>query len=95
MDNKTLIKQLANRTGRSTKEVENLLEGFISIIKECGADMDTVAIPGFGAFEPRKRLERINIHPSTGKHILIPPKVTLTFKMSAVLKQRLREIDIK
>lgn len=90
MDNRTLVRQLAERTGRTHKEVENLLDGFITIIKERCADMDTVAIPGFGAFEPRKRLERINVHPTTGKRILIPPKVTLSFKTSAVLKQKLR-----
>lgn len=95
MDNRTLIKQLALRTGRSTKEVENLLEGFISIVKERGADMDSIAIPGFGVFEPKKRLERINVHPATGKRILIPPKISLTFKMSAVLKQKLREVEVK
>lgn len=91
MDTKQLIRALADRSGRSSKDTEVLLSGFVTVIKNQCSDMDTVSIPGFGSFEPRKRLEKITVHPSTGKRILIPPKVALTFKMSAVLKKQLRE----
>lgn len=90
MDTKQLIKNISGKTGRSVDETEKQLDALINVFKERCAEEDSIAIPGFGTFEPRKRQERINIHPSSGKRILIPPKVVLTFKMSAIMKQKLR-----
>lgn len=90
MDTKQFIRQLSERTGRSAQEVETLIDGLSEIIKDRCSNMDSIAIPGFGTFEPRKRVERVNVHPTTGKKILIPPKISLSFKMSAVLKNKLR-----
>ena len=86
MDNKSLKKIISDEIGKTGNEVDLL------ITDRC-ADMDSIAVPGFGLFEPRKRLERVNVHPSTGKRILIPPKITLTFKTSAVMKQRLKDTN--
>lgn len=93
MDNKALIQKLSEKLDKPQKDISMLIDGFVEIIKEACSDMDTVAIPGFGNFEPKKRAERVNVHPSTGKKILIPPKVVLNFKMSAVMKQKLRDIQ--
>lgn len=90
MDTKQLVKNLSENTGETTQVLDSFIDSLVSVIRDRCCDMDSVAIPGFGTFEPRKRLERITIHPSTGKRILIPPKVSLTFKMSAVLKQKLK-----
>lgn len=91
MDTKQLIRALADRSGRSSKETEIMLNGFITVVKKQCSEMDTISIPGFGSLEPRKRMEKITVHPSTGKRILIPPKVVLIFKMSAILKKQFRD----
>ncbi len=51
-------------------------------------DGNTVAIQGFGTFEVRKKLERISINPATQQRMLIPPKLVLTYKPSAILKRK-------
>ena len=93
MDNKSLKKIISDEISKTGNEVDLLITGLINVIKDRCADMDSIAVPGFGLFEPRKRLERVNVHPSTGKRILIPPKITLTFKTSAVMKQRLKDTN--
>lgn len=90
MDNKTLTEILAKRLNRKPEDIEKLLEAFIATVKSRCGDLDSVAIPGFGTFEAKKRLERVSINPATGKRMLIPPKVTLSFKPSALLKNKLR-----
>ena len=90
MDNKSLVETLAKRLNRSQSDVEKLLEAFIAAVKGRCGDLDSVAIPGFGTFEAKKRLERISLNPATGKRMLIPPKITLSFKPSALLKNKLR-----
>jgi nucleoid DNA-binding protein len=52
--------------------------------------MDSVFVPSFGTFEPKKRNERVMIHPSSGRRMLVPPKVALSFKVSKVLKSKLK-----
>ena len=90
MDNKTLTEILAKRLNRKPEDIEKLLEAFIATVKNRCGDLDSVAIPGFGTFEAKKRLERVSINPATGKRMLIPPKVIVSFKPSALLKNKLR-----
>ena len=90
MDNKALTEILAKRLNRKPEDIEKLLEAFIATVKNRCGDLDSVAIPGFGTFEAKKRLERVSINPATGKRMLIPPKVTLSFKPRKKKKNKLR-----
>lgn len=91
MDNKTLIDRIAQGTGRSREEVQSMMDTLTKLVGAAGADMDTVSIPSFGQFEPRKREERTATHPSSGARLLLPPKIVLSFKPSALLKTKIRE----
>lgn len=90
MDNKALVEILSKRMNRNPEDVERLLDAFISAVRSRCGELDSVAIPGFGTFESKKRLERVSVNPATGKRMLIPPKITLSFKPSALLKNKLR-----
>jgi len=90
MDTKTLIEQIAIRTNRNIEDTTALMDGFTAITREICCNMDTLAVPGFGSFETKERAERITVHPGTGKRLLIPPKITLRFKPSALLKQKMK-----
>lgn len=91
MDNKAFTTELATRMNRSTKDVSALIDGLVTVIKNKSDEMDSIAIPSFGSFEPKKRLERVVNNPATGKKMLIPPKISLSFKVSNILKNKMRE----
>lgn len=93
MDNTKLVDLLSERLGCEKKDAASMLDAFTHIVEERCSDMDIIALPGFGSFEPKMRKERIVVMPSTGKKMLVPPKISLTFKPSAILKQRLRESE--
>ena len=93
MDNRTLIDILSKKLDTSRETVGMLMDGLADCLGEAGARLDSVVIPSFGVFEPKKRLERIALHPANGKKLLVPPKVTLTFKPAAVLKQSVNKLD--
>lgn len=93
MDNKIIIEILSKRLGQNKAEIGNLLEGLTQVVKERCSELDAVAIPGFGSLETKKRIERIAVHPSTGKRMLIPPKISVGFKPSALLKQKLKNVS--
>lgn len=90
MDNKKLVETVAANLGRSTDDVSKLLEAFAGVLSTRCGEMDSVIVPGFGTFEPKKRNERVMVHPSTGRRMLVPPKIVVGFKVSNVLKTKLK-----
>ena len=91
MDTKTLVNILSDNLGREPEDVEVLIRSISEILASAVKHGDMVAVPGFGTFEPKMREERVATHPSTGKKILVPPKLSMVFKPSAILKQRVRK----
>ena len=90
MDNKQLVEIVAESLGRSTTDIDKLLEALAGTMRTRCSEMDSVVVPSFGTFEPKKRNERVMVNPSTGKRMLVPPKVVLGFKVSKVLKAKLK-----
>lgn len=90
MDTKRLTEMLSKELEISKEEVDTLIEGLASVVGECASNLDTVNLSGFGSFEPRKRLERVAVHPASGKCLLVPPKIVLSFRPSTSLKQKIR-----
>lgn len=90
MDYKQLRRQLCQLTGRSQADIDALTEGLALIIRESCADMDAVAIPTFGTFQPVKHLEEEITDLSTGKKMLVPPEIILEFHPAAVLQKRMK-----
>ncbi|MDE5793604.1 MAG: HU family DNA-binding protein [Muribaculaceae bacterium] len=90
MDHKTFIEILSKKINAGKDETSDMIGALCHVLTEAALEGDTVTFPGFGSFEPHKRIERIAKHPSNGKRMLIPPKITLTFKPSTLLKQKVR-----
>lgn len=90
MDNKSFLENIVRSSELDKETCVSLIESFCGIMEETIASGDSISVPSFGNFEPRKRNERVMSHPSQpGKKILVPPKVVLSFKPSAVLKNRI------
>ena len=90
MNNKEFISELSRRFVYTNKDTTQLVSSVISIMTQKMQDGNTVAIQGFGTFEVRKKLERISINPATQQRMLIPPKLVLTYKPSAILKEKFK-----
>ncbi|MBR5002002.1 MAG: HU family DNA-binding protein [Bacteroidaceae bacterium] len=90
MEHKEVVKRMQQRLDCSKEEVESMLDAFCNIIVERCQQMDTIMIQGLGTFEARKKMERISVNPSTGKRMLIPPKITMVFKPSNAIKTQLK-----
>ena len=90
MNNKEFISELSRRFVYTNKDTTQLVSSVISIMTQQLQDGNTVAIQGFGTFEVRKKLERTSINPATQQRMLIPPKLVLTYKPSAILKEKFK-----
>lgn len=91
MDTKVLIESVAKTLDRQPKDISALLTGMTNVIRDHLSEMDSVAIPGFGEFEPIKHEEEIQPDLSTGKLMLLPPTITVEFHPSSLLRRKLSE----
>ena len=83
MTNKEFIAELAKRTETSSKDCQQLVEKLIEIMADALDDGDTINVQGFGSFETKKKTERVIVNPA--------PKLTVGFKPSTVLKEKIRK----
>lgn len=90
MNNKDFITELANKSGYSAEDVQQMVDIVIETMGDLFLEDDSVLIPNFGTFEVKKKMERIMVNPSTGQRMLIPPKLVLNFKPNVGWKERVK-----
>lgn len=91
MNNKEFITMMAARTGLKLTEVQSMMDTVVASMGEHFMEGDTVQLPNFGAFEVKKKLERVMVNPATGQRMLVPPKLVLSFKPSPTWKEKIKE----
>ena len=90
MNNKEFVAELAQQTGYSQDDTQKLVRKVIDAMITEFEDGEVVAIPNFGTFEVKKRMERVVVNPTTKKRQLVPPKLVLEFRPVAAVKEKLK-----
>lgn len=90
MTNKEFLEHIASKNGRTPKDVDNLLKSLASVVSECLYEGSEVTFPGLGTFIAKVHDEHIEID-STGKKILFPPEVKISFQCANTLINRMNE----
>lgn len=90
MNNKEFITELSQRSGYSLDQTQKLVMQVIASMASNFDEGENVFVSGFGTFEVKERSERIMVNPSTGQRMLVPPKMVLSFKPVASVKQKLK-----
>lgn len=90
MNNKEFTTELSQRLGYTLKDTSELVSSLLSGIVRQLEEGNAVSIQGFGTFEVKKREERISVNPTTKQRLLVPPKLVLTYKPSAALKDKFK-----
>jgi integration host factor subunit alpha len=84
-----IVSSLQSRLGVSKPESTGLLESVLELIKSSLAGGDDVLISGFGKFTVRKKAARRGRNPATGEDLTLEPRKVVTFKCSALLKEKI------
>lgn len=90
MNNKEFVAELAQQTGYTQDDTQKLVRKVIDAMITEFEDDEVVAIPNFGTFEVKKRMERVVVNPTTKKRQLVPPKLVLGFRPVAAVKEKLK-----
>ena len=93
MNNKQFIQELAQRTGYTQDDVQKMVYTMTDAMNEKFQEGDNVVMHNFGTCEVKKRLERVVVNPGTGQRMLVPPKLVLSFKPVAAIKEKLKKGD--
>ena len=88
MTNKELVAELAERLGWTQIKVSEALAETVEQMNAQLADNASISIPNFGVFQTRKKSERISVNPQTKQRFLVPPKISVNFKPSTILKEK-------
>ncbi|MGI6224150.1 MAG: HU family DNA-binding protein [Prevotella sp.] len=91
MNNKELISELSEQSGYTREDTQRLVKSLIEAMSADFEKGENVSISGFGSFEVKKRMERVLVNPSTGKRMLVPPKLVLGFKPVSSIKEQLKK----
>lgn len=89
MNNKEFITEMANNLGISNDQCQKMVYEFTDTMINALEMGNEVVIAGLGCFEIKKKKERLMVNPSTGKKMLVPPKLTISFKMSNTFKNKI------
>ena len=90
MNNKDFISELSRRLGYTIKDTSELASSLLSGMTQELQEGNAVTIQGFGTFEVKKKAERITVNPTTKQRMLVPPKLVLTYRPSAQLKDKFK-----
>ena len=82
MNKAELIATMAETSGVSKKDTEQVLNAFIATVQKTLKQNGKVQIPGFGSFEVRERAARSGRNPLTGEAIEIAAAKVPAFKVT-------------
>ncbi len=92
MNKAELIAHLAEMAGLSKKQVEDVLEGFVSTTVKTLQAGGEITIAGFGTFSAKQRAGRTGVNPQNPtQKIQIPAVIVPKFKAGKNLKDALKE----
>lgn len=90
MNKAELIATIAETSGVSKKDTEQVLNAFIATVQKTLKQDGKVQIPGFGSFEVRERAARSGRNPLTGEAIEIAAAKVPALKAGKGLKDAIQ-----
>ena len=89
---KDLLNLIADKSGLTKKDAEQLLSTLNAVLRENLMAGKAIQLQSLGTLEIKERQERTIVHPKTGERTVIPRKNQLVFKPVANMKDELKKI---
>jgi DNA-binding protein HU-beta len=86
MNKSQLLQMLADKTGKTRKEVSSFLELLVETAYAEAKRNGEFTIPGLGKLQKKERAARMGRNPSTGEQIQIPAKTVVKFRVAKAAK---------
>lgn len=86
MNKSQLLQTLAEKSGKSRKEVSEMLEMIVDLAYSEAKKNGEFTVPGLGKLQKKARAARMGRNPATGESISIPAKTVVKFRVSKAAK---------
>jgi DNA-binding protein HU-beta len=86
MNKSQLLQTLAEKTGKSRKEVSEFLDILVATAYVEAKKNGEFTIPGLGKLQKKDRAARMGRNPATGESISIPAKTVVKFRIAKAAK---------
>ena len=83
-----LVSRLAEGTGASRKQIDDILGSMIDTVVKTVKKGESVKIPRLGIFRLRKMKARMGRNPQTGEPIKIPARKKVGFSVARAFKDK-------
>lgn len=84
MQRKEFVAKIAEKTDMKQKDINAVIDGFVSVMEDAFNAGERVELRGFGNFIKKTRKARKGRNISTGETVNVPAKDILTFKQSSL-----------
>lgn len=88
MTKSQLVEKLANASGLTKRQVDEMLQSLVNTIVTSVRKGDPVKIPGLGAWKKVKTKARVGRNPQTGQAIKIPARTKARFTVAKSFKEQ-------
>lgn len=90
-----LVVDLSNQVGLKHAEVEQLIEGFLSLVAKRLSEGNDVTLRGFGTLEVKLAKSKIGRNPNQpGSEVRIPDRYVVRFKPGRELKDQVAQLPV-
>ncbi len=87
MTKSALFAELAEKSGKSRKEIGELMDQLVEIAYREAKSNGEFTLPGLGKLVKKHRDARMGRNPATGESIQIPAKTVLKFRVAKAAKE--------
>lgn len=82
MTKSELLQHLAEKTGKTRKEVSEMLDILVELAYQETKKNGEFTVPGLGKLQKKHRAARMGRNPATGEQISIPAKTVVKFRIA-------------
>jgi DNA-binding protein HU-beta len=75
-----LVEEIAGRTGIAPRDVAQVVDAFLEIVKRTVVRGDKVVLSGFGTFHRRSRARRVARDIGAGRRLVVPATTVPAFR---------------
>jgi DNA-binding protein HU-beta len=86
MTKSELLQALADKLGKTRKEVSEMLDVIVNMAYQETKKSGEFTIPGLGKLQKKHRAARMGRNPATGEQISIPAKTVVKFRLAKAAK---------
>jgi nucleoid DNA-binding protein len=86
-----LVRAISNKDGIDPDVVGKVLDSFLDVVRMSLSIGEEISLRGFGRFETKTMTSTVRRVPKTAEIVQVPPRTSVRFVPSGVLRQRLND----